>query len=101
MVLRPSRLLLSLAAALLSATGTMVVRSAAQPRPAQGTIRIAAQNPVGIAAASGRLWVTDAGTGEVLELDPANGLPTGKFKLAVTQPKGLAFDGQRLWVADQ
>src|SRR5262245_26073379 len=88
-------------AGVLIATGTPTERSAAQPPAPEGAIRIAAQNPVGIAAAAGRLWVTDAGTGEVLVLDPANGIPTGKFKLAITQPKGLAFDGQRLWVADQ
>jgi DNA-binding beta-propeller fold protein YncE len=95
-------ILLSAAAGLLIAAGIPLARTAAQAPPPDGSaIRIAAQSPVGIAAASGRLWVTDAGTGEVIELSPATGAAIGKFKLAVTQPKGLAFDGQRLWVADQ
>jgi hypothetical protein len=95
-------ILLAATAGLLVAVGLPPVRGAAQAPPADGqTIRIAAQSPVGIAAAGGRLWVTDAGTGEVVELNPSTGDPIGKFKLAVTQPKGLAFDGQRLWVADQ
>jgi outer membrane protein assembly factor BamB len=95
-------ILLPAVAGLLTATGTPVARSAAQaPTAERPAIRVAAQNPVGIAASSGRMWVTDAGTGEVIELNPATGDPIGKFKLALAQPKGLAFDGQRLWVADQ
>jgi len=88
------------AAGLLTATGAP--ESAAQaPTADRTTIRIPAQNPVGIVAMGGRMWVTDAGTGEVLELNPSTGALIGKFKLELKQPKGLAFDGQRLWVADQ
>jgi hypothetical protein len=90
------------AAALLTATGAHVPESVAQaPAAEHTTIRIAAQNPVGIVAMGGRLWVTDAGTGEVLELSTSTGALIGKFKIELKQPKGLAFDGQRLWVADQ
>jgi hypothetical protein len=90
------------AAGLLTVTGAPPVKSAAQaPAGEATTIRIQAQNPVGIAAGAGRLWVMDAGTGEVLELKPATGERVAGFKLELKQPKGLAFDGQRLWVADQ
>lgn len=75
--------------------------TASQPTSGRTTIPIPAQNPVGIAAMSGRMWVTDAGTGEVLELNPSTGKLIRKFKLGLKQPKGLAFDGQRLWVADE
>jgi len=89
-------------AGLLTATGPPLARSAAQAPPAEGaTLRIPAQNPVGLAAAGGRMWVIDGGTGEVLELNPSTGARVAGFKLALKQPKGLAFDGGRLWVADQ
>lgn len=92
-------LVLLAAAGLLTSTAAVSAEQA--PSPERTTIRIPAQNPVGIAAMGGRMWVTDAGTGEVLELNPATGEVIGKFKLELKQPKGLAFDGQRLWVADQ
>jgi primary-amine oxidase len=64
-------------------------------------ISIPAQNPAGIAAKGSRMWVTDAGTREVLELDASTGKLVRKFALDLRQPVGLAFDGRRLWVADQ
>jgi hypothetical protein len=95
-------ILLLAAAGLLTATGTPPAKSAAQaPAAEPTTVRIPAQNPVGIAAMGSRLWVTDAGTGEVVELKPSTGERIGQFKLELKQPRGLAFDGQRLWVADQ
>ena len=103
LVRRFARLILLLAAAgLITSTDARAAESAAQAATAERTtIRIPAQNPAGIAAMGGRMWVTDAGTGEVLELNPSTGDVIGKFKLELKQPKGLAFDGQRLWVADQ
>jgi len=90
------------AAGLLTSTGAPAAESAAKaPTAERTTIRIPAQNPVGIAAMGGRMWVTDAGAGEVLELNPSTGQVIAKFSLELKQPKGLAFDGQRLWVADQ
>src|SRR5574342_220278 len=90
------------AAGLLTATGAPTPESAAQaPTADRTTIRIPAQDPVGIVTMGGRMWVTDAGTGDVLELNPSTGALIGKFKIALKQPKGLTFDGQRLWVADQ
>src|SRR4051812_40993527 len=77
--------------------GTLPTKEPGQPT----FVPIPAQKPAGIAAASGRMWVTDAGTGEVLELNPATGKLIGKLKLDLKQPQGLAFDGQRLWVADR
>ena len=90
------------AAGLLSATGMPVAEGLAQPPGgARTAIRIPAQTPAGIAAIGGRMWVTDSGTREVLEVNPSTGDLIGKFKIELRQPKGLAFDGQRLWVSDQ
>jgi hypothetical protein len=102
MVLSLLTVLLS-AAPLFPATAAPVAPSAPQVgAPAERTaISVPAQKPVGIAAAGSRMWVTDAGTGEVLEFNPANGKLVGKIKLDLKRPQGLAFDGQRLWVADQ
>lgn len=94
---------------LLTATVGPVAESAAQGStaspppmaPAPTTIHVPARDPVGIAAAGGRMWVTDAGAGEVLEIDASSGSLIRRFKLALTAPRGLAFDGERLWIADQ
>jgi len=67
---------------------------------AEHSIRVPARRPYGLAAGNGRLWTTDAETGEILELAPRSGNVVRRISTGVEQLAGLAFDGERLWVAD-
>jgi hypothetical protein len=76
---------------------TTTADEARQPAP----LAIPAQRPAGLAGGGDRLWVTDAGTAEILEISPASGEVIRRFPTALREPKGLVFDGTLLWVADQ
>jgi hypothetical protein len=95
--------ILSIAAGCTALASTVFAaeEGATAPPAERASISIPAQAPVGIVAQGGRMWVVDAGTGEVLELNPKTGELIRKLKTNLRQPKGLAFDGKRLWVADQ
>jgi hypothetical protein len=87
----------SLPAAGQTAAAMTTAEEARQPAP----LAIAARTPAGVAGGGDRLWATDAGTAEILEISPASGEVIGRFPLGLRQPKGLAYDGSLLWVADQ
>ena len=59
-----------------------------------------AHDPCGIEWDCKSLWMSDAGSGRIYEIDPRTGDERGSIPFA-GEPSGLAFDGRSLWQADR
>lgn len=56
--------------------------------------------PRGIVASDGSIWVADVGGGDVVQLNTDGG-EINRFDLGAALPTGIAFDGSMVWVSDR
>ena len=56
-------------------------------------------SPAGIAVGDGSVWVTNAGDGTVMRIDPGTGDVTAEMPVG-TAPSGVAFGDGALWITD-
>ena len=70
-------------------------------RPIAASLVVLGDDPAGVAAGGGRVWVSLAKTGVITRVDPGSNDPTGAPIAVGRQPAGVAFGHGAVWVANR